>query len=59
MGVFYMEIIEQEIQKRGKVLPGNVLKVNSFLNHQLDPYLLNIMAGEWTKLFKMIILLKL
>lgn len=52
MGVFYMEIIEQEIQKRGKVLPGNVLKVNSFLNHQLDPYLLNIMASEWTKLFK-------
>lgn len=51
-GVFYMEIIEQEIQKRGKVLPGNVLKVNSFLNHQLDPYLLNIMVGEWTKLFK-------
>lgn len=47
-----MEIIEQEIQKRGKVLPGNVLKVNSFLNHQLDPYLLNIMADEWTKLFK-------
>lgn len=47
-----MEIIEQEIQKRGKVLPRNVLKVNSFLNHQLDPYLLNIMAGEWTKLFK-------
>ena len=47
-----MEIIEQEIQKRGKVLPGNVLKVNSFLNHQLNPYLLNIMAGEWTKLFK-------
>lgn len=47
-----MEIIEQEIQKRGKVLPGNVLKVNLFLNHQLDPYLLNIMAGEWTKLFK-------
>lgn len=47
-----MEIIEQDIQKRGKVLPGNVLKVNSFLNHQLDPYLLNIMAGEWTKLFK-------
>lgn len=47
-----MEIIEQEIQKRGKVLLGNVLKVNSFLNHQLDPYLLNIMAGEWTKLFK-------
>lgn len=47
-----MEIIEQEIQKRGKVLPGNVLKVNSFLNHQLDPHLLNIMAGEWTRLFK-------
>lgn len=47
-----MEIIEQEIQKRGKVLPGNVLKVNSFLNHQLDPHLLNIMASEWARLFK-------
>ena len=47
-----MEIIEKKKKKRGKVLPGNVLKVNSFLNHQLDPYLLNIMAGEWTKLFK-------
>ena len=47
-----MEIIEQEIQKRGKVLPGNVLKVNSFLNHQLDPHLLNIMASELARLFK-------
>lgn len=47
-----MEIIEQEIQKRGIVLAGNVLKVNSFLNHQLEPKLLDMMAAQWVQLFK-------
>lgn len=47
-----MEKIEQEIKLRGKILPGNVLKVNSFLNHQLDPLFLNEMALEWYKVFK-------
>ncbi len=47
-----MNFIQKEILKRGKILPGNVLKVNSFLNHQLDPILLNHMADEWYKLFK-------
>ncbi len=47
-----MKKIEDEIQKRGKVLPGNVLKVNSFLNHQLDPLFLNEMAREWYDVFK-------
>lgn len=47
-----MKIIEEEIQKRGIVLPGNILKVNSFLNHQLDPKLLDKMALEWARLFK-------
>ncbi|MGI6787075.1 MAG: xanthine phosphoribosyltransferase [Acholeplasmataceae bacterium] len=47
-----MNFIQQEILRRGKILPGNVLKVNSFLNHQLDPSLLNMMADEWYRLFK-------
>lgn len=47
-----MKNIYLEIAKRGKILPGNVLKVNSFLPHQLDPVLLNEMANEWFKLFK-------
>lgn len=47
-----MNFIQQEILRRGKILPGNVLKVNSFLNHQLDPSLLNMMADEWYCLFK-------
>lgn len=47
-----MNKIQEEIVKRGKVLPGNVLKVNSFLNHQLDPNLLNEMAQTWYEMFK-------
>lgn len=47
-----MKEIEIEIQKRGKILPGNVLKVNSFLNHQLDPVFLDKMADQWYNLFK-------
>ena len=39
-----MEKLEQEIIKRGKVLPGNVLKVGAFLNQQMDVKLLSEMA---------------
>ena len=30
-----MELLEREIEKSGKVLPGNILKVGSFLNQQI------------------------
>ncbi len=39
-----MERLEREIINRGKVLPGNVLKVGSFLNQQMDVKLLSDMA---------------
>lgn len=39
-----MERLEQEIIKKGKVLPGGVLKVGSFLNQQMDVKLLSDMA---------------
>lgn len=44
--------IKLEIEKRGVILPNNVLKVNSFLNHQLDPSLLNEMANLWYLKYK-------
>jgi xanthine phosphoribosyltransferase len=35
-----MNFLEQRIIQDGEVLPGNVLKINSFLNHQVDPQLM-------------------
>lgn len=46
-----MELLEKEIAKKGKVLPGNVLKVGDFLNHQMDASLLCAMADEVCKHF--------
>ena len=38
-----MEALEQKILSEGKVLPGNVLKVGSFLNQQIDtPFMLEL-----------------
>ncbi|MEE8895783.1 MAG: xanthine phosphoribosyltransferase, partial [Eubacteriales bacterium] len=31
-----MEFMEQRILRDGQVRPGNILKVDSFLNHQID-----------------------
>jgi len=31
-----MQLLEERIRKDGQVLPGNILKVSSFLNHQID-----------------------
>ena len=41
-----MQILEERILKDGKVFAGNVLKVDSFLNHQLDVNLLSEMGKE-------------
>ena len=35
-----MKKLEERIQKDGKVRPGGILKVDNFLNHQIDPQLL-------------------
>ena len=47
-----MKILKERIQKDGIVKKGNVLKVDSFLNHQIDVTLLNEMAKEWVKRFE-------
>ena len=46
-----MELLEQRILSDGRLLPGGILKVDSFLNHQMDPVLLLEMAREFKRLF--------
>ncbi len=46
-----MELLENRIKNDGEVLPGNILKVSSFLNHQVDTKLLDQMAQEFKRLY--------
>lgn len=46
-----MKLLEQRIAKDCKVLPGNVLKVDMFLNHQIDIELINEIGKEFKRLF--------
>ena len=46
-----MNFLEQRIAKDGIVKQGNVLKVDSFLNHQMDIALLNEMGQEFHRRF--------
>ena len=46
-----MNFLEEKIVKEGIVKEGNVLKVDSFLNHQMDIELFNDMGKEWKKRF--------
>ena len=47
-----MNCLEERILKDGIVKEGNVLKVDSFLNHQMDIDLFNEMGKEWKKRFE-------
>ena len=46
-----MRLMEEMILRDGKLLPGGVLKVGSFLNQQIDPELLRAMGEEIARLF--------
>lgn len=46
-----MKLLKERIRKDGTVKPGNVLKVDMFLNHQIDVSLLNEMGKEFHRLF--------
>jgi len=46
-----MKLLEERIRKDGNVKPGNVLKVDSFLNHQMDIELFNEMGKEFKRIF--------
>ena len=45
-----MKLLEERIRKDGIVKPGNVLKVDSFINHQMDVELISEMGKEWKRL---------
>ena len=47
-----MNCLEKRILKDGIVKEGNVTKVDSFLNHQMDIDLFNEMGKEWKKRFE-------
>lgn len=50
-GAIFLKLLEERIVKDGIVKPGNVLKVDSFLNHQMDISLFNDMGKEFKRLF--------
>lgn len=46
-----MELLEERIKKDGIVKAGNVLKVDSFINHQIDIKLMNEIGKEFKRIF--------
>lgn len=46
-----MQMLKDRIQQDGKILPGNILKVGSFLNHQMDIGLFNEIGREFSRRF--------
>lgn len=47
-----MELLKQRILDEGEVLAGDVLRVDGFLNHQVDVEFISKCAEEWYRLFK-------
>lgn len=47
-----MQLLKDMIAQKGKVFPGNILKVDSFLNHQIDTAFLNEVGKEYYERFK-------
>lgn len=46
-----MQQLKDRIIREGKVLPGNIIKVDGFLNHRVDTRLMADMADEFAKFF--------
>ena len=46
-----MKLLEDRIRQDGQVRPGQVLKVDCFLNHQLDVQLLDAIGAEFGRIF--------
>ena len=47
-----MESLKNRILKDGRVVSNEILKVDSFLNHQMDPNLMRDIGIEFEKIFK-------
>ena len=51
-GIITMNFLEERIMKDGVVKEGNILKVDSFLNHQMDVKLFKQMGEEFKRRFE-------
>ena len=47
-----MKTLKDRIQKDGRCFPGGILKVDNFINHQMDPLLMMQMAEELVRRFE-------
>ena len=48
-----MEALKERIRREGRVLPGNIIKVDGFLNHRIDTTLMSHIAEEFGRHFNM------
>lgn len=46
-----MNVLEERICREGRILPGNIVKVDGFLNHQIDTALMGELADEFARRF--------
>lgn len=46
-----MNVLEERICRDGRILPGNIVKVDGFLNHQIDTALMGKLADEFARRF--------
>ena len=46
-----MQELKERIAREGRVLPGNIVKIDGFLNHLVDTRLLDDIADEFAKYF--------
>lgn len=46
-----MRLLEEKIRREGRVLPGDILKVDSFVNHQIDVMLMDQLGEEFKRRF--------
>ena len=46
-----MEALKARIRQEGRILPGNIVKVDSFLNHQIDIAFMNEIGKEFARIF--------
>ena len=50
-GLFFLKLLENRILSDGIILDGDVLKIDNFLNHQMDVNLLDEMGKEFKNIF--------
>ena len=46
-----MQQLKERILREGRVLPGNIIKVDGFLNHRVDTAMMGAIADEFAKYF--------